>query len=275
MTGWHVDDETLRRYVGRVDSVAEGASVEQHVLACPECRGKVNAAAVGLPAVDFGAVWERTRDAVELPRATPFERLLRAAGLPPAEARMGAASSAFRGAWLAGVVAVLAFAAVAAMVGQDGGLRYFLGVAPVAPCVLVALSYDRRWDPALEPELVTPYPAVRLVLLRTIAVLALALPAVLLLGLVVPGTPPFVWLLPAIGFVALVLAASTWVSSVNAATAVSAAWFVAVWLPGVRVSSPDILTEAPIQLAFLTLAVACLCVFLARERHLSQLRAWR
>ena len=33
MTGWHVDDETLRRYVERIDSVPEGASVEQHVLA--------------------------------------------------------------------------------------------------------------------------------------------------------------------------------------------------------------------------------------------------
>ena len=32
MIGWHVDDETLRRYVERTDSVAEGASVEQHVL---------------------------------------------------------------------------------------------------------------------------------------------------------------------------------------------------------------------------------------------------
>jgi hypothetical protein len=66
-------------------------------------------------------------------------------------------------------------------------------------------------DPALEPEMVTPYPALRLILLRTIAVLALALPAVLLLGLVVPGDAPFAWLLPAIGFVAVVLAATwTW-----------------------------------------------------------------
>jgi hypothetical protein len=45
-------------------------------------------------------------------------------------------------------------------------------------------------------------------LLRTIAVLALALPAVLLLGLVVPGEAPFAWLLPAVGFVAVVLAAA-------------------------------------------------------------------
>ena len=103
-------------------------------------------------------------------------------------------------------------------------------MAPVTPCLLVAFSYDWRWDPALQPEMVTPYSPLRLVLLRTIAVLVLALPAVLLLGLVVPGWTPFVWLLPAVGFVAAVLAASTWVSLLHGATSVSAAWLLAVWL---------------------------------------------
>src|SRR4029453_7606737 len=109
--------------------------------------------------------------------------------------------------------------------------------------LLVAFSYDRRRDPALEPEMVTPYSAPRLVLLRTIAVLALALPAVPLLGLAVPGGTPFVWLLPAVGCVSVVLAASTWVSPLNAATSVSAAWLLAVWLV-MRAYSPTVVLEA-------------------------------
>ena len=32
MTGWHLDDDMLRRYVERTDSLAEGASAEQHLL---------------------------------------------------------------------------------------------------------------------------------------------------------------------------------------------------------------------------------------------------
>ena len=32
MTGWHLDDDTLRCYVERTDLLAEGASVEQHLL---------------------------------------------------------------------------------------------------------------------------------------------------------------------------------------------------------------------------------------------------
>src|SRR3954469_25138927 len=146
MTAWHVDDETLRRYVERTDSVAEGASVEQHLLTCALCRARANRAAT---AFDLAAVWERTRDAVEVPLPSPFERLLRAAGLPAHEARLVAVASAFRGAWLLGVAAVLAFTAFAAMIGHARGLWLFLAVAPLAPCLVVAVSYDRRWDPAL------------------------------------------------------------------------------------------------------------------------------
>ena len=45
MTGWHLDDDTLRRYVERTDSLAEGASAEQHLLSCEPCRTRVTAAA--------------------------------------------------------------------------------------------------------------------------------------------------------------------------------------------------------------------------------------
>jgi hypothetical protein len=187
---------------------------------------------------------------------------------------MVAVASAFRGVWLIGVAAVIAFAALAAKIGDTGEPWFFLAVAPAAPCLLVAVSYDRRWDPALEPEMVTPYPALRLVLLRTTAVLALALPAVLLLGLVVPGQTPFVWLLPALGFVAVVLAASTWISPLNAATTVSVAWLLAVWLVK-RAHSPTVVLEARIQIAFLVLAAASFCIFVVRAHHLSQLRPRR
>jgi hypothetical protein len=277
MTGWHVGDETLRRYVERTDLVAEGAAVEQHMLTCALCRARVNSAvtAADLAVIDLAAVWDRTRDAVEVPHSSVFERLLRSAGLPAHEARLVALASAFRAVWLVGVAAVLAFAALAAAIGHARGLWYFLAAAPLAPCLVVAFSYDRRMDPALEPEMVTPYPALRLVLLRTIAVLALALPAVLLLGLVVPGEAPFAWLLPAVGFVAVVLAASTWVSPLNAAVAVSAAWLMTVWLLATRSASPAAVLQARTQVAFLVLATASFGIFLVRRRHLRQPRPRR
>jgi hypothetical protein len=253
MTGWHLDDDTLRRYVERADSLAEGASAEQHLLSCEQCRVRVNAAA---GVIDLAAVWDRTRDTVEVPRPSVFERLLRAAGLPAHEARLVAVASAFRGVWLTGVAAVLAFAALAAAVGHARGMWLFL-------------------DPALEPELVTPYPALRLILLRTIAVLALALPAVLLFGLAVPGETAFAWLLPAVGFVAVVLAASTWVSPLRAAIAVSCVWLAVVWLLAARSGSPESVLQARAQAGFLALAAVSLVIFLVRRRRLRQLRPWR
>ena len=273
MTGWHLDDAALRRYVDRADSLAEGASAEQHLLSCEPCRARVAMAAGAAGVVDFAAVWDRTRDAVEVPRPSVFERLLRMAGLPAHEARLVAVASAFRGVWMAGVGAVLMFAALAAAAGPTG-LWVFLAVAPVVPCLVVAASYDPRLDPALEPELATPYPVLRLILLRTLAVLALALPAVLLLGLVVPGEQSFAWLLPSLGFVAVVLAASTWTSPLRAAIAVSSGWIALVWLLAARSGSPEAVVQARAQVGFLVLAAASFVIFLVRRRRLRQLRPW-
>ena len=277
MTGWHLDDDTLRRYVERTDSLAEGSSAEQHLLSCEPCRARVNAAAgvIELSVIDLAAVWDRTRDTIEVPRPSVFERLLRVAGLTAHEARLVAVASAFRGVWLTGVAAVLAFATLAAALGHARGLWLFLAVAPVVPCLVVASSYDPRLDPALEPELVTPYPALRLILLRTIAVLVLALPVLLLLGLFIPTDEPFAWLLPAVGFVALVLAASTWFSPLRSAIAVSSGWLAVVWLLAAQSGSPEAVLQARVQAGFLALAAASFVIFLVRRHRLHQLRPWR
>jgi len=184
-------------------------------------------------------------------------------------------ASAFRSAWLVGVTAILAFAALAAAMGQDRGMWLFMAVAPVVPCLVVASSYDPWLDPALEPELVTPYPALRLILLRTIAVLALALPAVLISGLILPTGAPFAVLLPAVGFVAVVLAASTWVSPLRAAVVVSSVWFAVVWLLATRSGPPGEVLQARAQAGFTVLAVASFVIFLVRRRWLRQVRPWR
>jgi hypothetical protein len=277
-TGWHVDDAALRRWIGRADSLAEGASVEQHLLSCAPCRARVNAAvargpAGGVPvaggrAVDLDAVWARTRDAIELPRPSAFERLLRRVGVPANEARLIAAASSFSAVWLAGVAAVLTFATLAAVFGPSShGAALFLSVAPLVPCLAVAFSYAPEADPALEPEGVAPYPALRLVLLRTIAVLALALPTVVLVGLFIPGLAPYLWLLPAVGFVAAVLALSTWISPARAAIAVSAAWLGLLWLLVARSGSADAALRAESQLFYLALIAASFVVVLVRGRR--------
>lgn len=273
MTGPHIDEGLLQRYVAQTDSADEGATVDRHLLVCAGCRARIGAAA---SVIDLAATWERTRDRVELPRSTPFERVLRRAGLPAHEARLVAVARAFQGVWLIGAALTLAFAGLGAALGQGPGRWLFLAVAPVVPCLAVAASYDPWLDPALEPELAAPYPALRLILLRTIAVLVLALPVVLLIGLGLPGAAPFGWLLPSVGFVAVVLAASTWIAPLRAAIAVSFGWFGLVWVLATSSVPPEsVVLRGPVQACFLALSVAGLAVLLLRQRRLCELGAWR
>jgi hypothetical protein len=60
MTDWHVDDDALRRWISRTDSLSEGASFEQHLVSCDGCRAPVNAAVAAL-------AWRETRRYVRNP----------------------------------------------------------------------------------------------------------------------------------------------------------------------------------------------------------------
>lgn len=213
---WHLDDQVLARWVDGTDGSVAGASVEQHLLTCASCRTRV-------PAPD-PRVWDRVREAVEAPRATALERLLRRTGLPEADARVVAISPAFRAAWLVGMVALLAFVTLAGAFGAGRGQWAFLVVAPLVPALAVALGYDPELDEALETECATPYPRVRLVLLRSVALLVVVGPAMAASSALLPGSLAYGWLVPAAGCTALVLALSTWVAPLTATGVVATGW---------------------------------------------------
>ncbi len=219
-TTWHVDDQALARWVDGTDGSVAGASVEQHLLTCASCRGRV-------PAPDpLG--WERVREAVEAPRVSALERLLRRTGLPEADARVVAISPSFRAAWLVGTLAVLAFVTFAGASGAGRGQWAFLVIAPLVPALAVALGFDPELDEALETECATPYSRVRLVLLRSVALLVVIGPALAAASAVLPGSLAYGWLAPAAGCTAVVLALSTWVAPLTAAGAVATGWAVLV-----------------------------------------------
>jgi hypothetical protein len=142
----------------------------------------------------------------------------------------------------------------------------------VLPCIGVAVSYEPSLEPALEQDFATPYPAVRLVMLRTVAVLACALPIVVVFGALVPIGSPYLWLLPSVGFVAAVLAASTWWSPLRAAIVIATGWTVLTWQAGVNGRTVGDLLQPRLQLAYLTLTVLSGVIVLVRAGHLRELR---
>ncbi len=276
MTSWHIDDAALREWIEHRETADQAASVELHLVACEDCRERVREAHLHGgsrdPALDL--VWGRVRSVIQIPRPSLVERGLRRLGLPAADARLVAAADAFRGPWLMGVLAVLAFVVLAAEFGRSAGQTAFLVVAPMLPSVAVAFSYDPALEPALEQELVTPYPRVRLVLLRTIAVLGLGAPVVLVISPFAPGGAPFLWLLPAVGFVAAVLALSTWTEPLRAVGVVGVIWLTVVLASDYTTSAVAIL-HGPYPLTYFAVAGVSIGVFALRLRYLRELRTGR
>ena len=170
---------------------------------------------------DLAVVWTAVRDEIELPRPSVLERLLVRLGLPQGEAMLVAAAPALRGSWICAVALSVAFAVGGGLAARTGNVTMFLTVAPLVPVLAVATAFGPEASAALEQESAAPYPLVRLVLLRTGAVLLAALPVVLVGQLVFPEAAAWVWLLPALGFIAAVLALSTWFGPWRPATAIT------------------------------------------------------
>lgn len=272
---WHVDDTLLTGWADSRVGAVLAASVEQHVARCTQCRERVRRELgtapprAGIP--DLEQTWAAVRDTIELPPRSRMERVLNAFGLSSADALLGAAAPGLRGAWLSVVSFVLLFVVVAGYAyARAADVTTFLMVAPLVPVVGVSLAYSAEADPALEQEAATPYPKLRLVLLRTAAVLAVSLPVVAAAGLFVPGRVSYLWLLPAAGFTATVLAASTWTDPVRPAIAVILGWVTAVSVAAERGQTAGLVT-GPSVVIYTVLLAGGLTAFILRTRHFGTL----
>jgi hypothetical protein len=93
-----------------------------------------------------------------------------------------------------------------------------------------------------------------------------------LFGVLMPIGSPYLWLLPSIGFVAMVLAASTWWSPLRAAIVITAGWTVLTWQAGVHGGSVADLLQPRLQLFYLALTLLSGVIVILRAGHLRELR---
>ena len=114
----------------------------------------------------------------------------------------------------------------------------------------------------------------RLILVRTIAVLAVSLPVAFVLGLLLPG-PDWVaaaWLGPALTLIPILLALASFVGPRIAAGVVAIGWSAFV-LPSARVVPMTWPVEASQQLLLLALALVAAGVLAARSRQTRKIGA--
>lgn len=269
MTSWHADDALLARYVRGEAGAVLGTSLEQHLLTCVDCRARI-ADHVITPQLDV--VWAHVQERVQAPRPGPVERLLTRLGVSETDALLVAHAPSLRVSWLFGLAAALAFAVIGAAAGGTSGLAFFLLVAPLAPMAGVAFAYGPDVDPAYESGLAAPYPAARLLLLRTAAVLVSSLPLTLVAGLLVPELSwrAVSWLLPALAFTAVVLAASTWARPGPIAAVLAVGWVAAVGAASMERDPAAVLTPV-LLVSYVVLGCAAVLVLCLRIRHLARL----
>ncbi len=260
---WHLDEATLRAYVDGHPLSVVGASVEAHLVGCPDCRVRLGEL---MPRQAVDRAWSAIRAHIETPRRSLPERLIRWFGVSTETARLLVAVPAFRGAWLLGLFMVTLFAGLAALFAGDYGMTLFLIVAPLAPVAGVAASFGGDADPCHELVTVTPYSVVRMLLLRTAGVLATSLPVTLLAGLALPG-PAWVgvaWLTPAAAGVALILLLAPIFGSTVAAATMAALWSAAVVFAS-RLNDPIDVVEPTMQVVFAVLTLVAVAALVVRQ----------
>ena len=225
-TSWHVHPALLSDYAcGALDPARE-ASVDSHLQRCSSCRAAI-AEHADSELVD--AVWTDVVDVLDRPRPSLVERAAVGLGLRADLVRLAVGATGAQLAWTGALIAVAAFALTAP--GLPTGLRmWFLVAAPLIPVTAVAAAYGPRADPMFDVVAAAPFSAIRLLLLRCLAVLPAAAAVNLLAGLVLPGgwLIGVLWLLPAVGLTLLTLACEIRFGQRRVGAVVLVAWLAVV-----------------------------------------------
>ncbi|WP_215544356.1 zf-HC2 domain-containing protein [Amycolatopsis sp. CA-230715] len=224
-SGGHVSAELIERYaLGQpVPPEAEWA-VEAHLEGCALCRAKLaEVVRSDGPAVSalVDSVWSSVDSIVD----AEVVRRPKALGHNRFAAWLSTWATPAMVPWIGMSVLVTAIALLFDVIGVFGGSRpsLLLLLSPVLPLFGVAAVWTRGLDPAWELVAGTPRSGLYLVLRRTLSVLVVVLPALVVAG-VLAGTSPALGLLPCLAFTAGTLALGGFVGVTRASIAVGGLW---------------------------------------------------
>jgi hypothetical protein len=267
----HLPTRLLERYVtgtdGR-DGHDAAWTVEAHLETCDACR-RVLADVVEQTDPELTARLARVerrlaadvRHSAQAPVAGRW-RISRASGW----GRMWAAPATLPRALMTVLVVAVAVGLDLADAAASGRrVSLVLLVAPVAPLVGVSAAWSRGLDPAYEVVAASPRAGLDLVLRRTLAVLAVVIPALAAGGALVDASPAR-WLVPCLAFTAGALALGELVGLRQAARGLAVAWALAVAGPSLVLERAPVVLDPASRPAWLVVLVGCGALLVARHR---------
>ncbi|WP_028066315.1 zf-HC2 domain-containing protein [Solirubrobacter soli] len=263
---WHVEPALLAAYArGDVDT-ADAYSVEAHVVGCESCQATVGTLVSPLR---LDAAWNEIVDRLDAPRPRLAETLLERLGVRADVARLIAVTPAFTLSWFGAVAIALAVAVVGSYQGERG-LVVFLCVAALAPVAGVAATFARGIDPTHELSLAAPTSSVRVLLLRTVAVVTTTVVVTAVAALALPGLAwtASAWLVPSLALTLSSLALATYVSHLTAFGTVAGLWVAGTIAGAARPGDALAVFDGGSQLAFAALLAVATVVLVRRGSRL-------
>jgi hypothetical protein len=256
----HIATAILERYAAGGQGIAADTlwAVEAHLEACGVCRVRLADAVSPLTTALLDRVHANLAVEVDRSRQMPNRRWGRrfAEWMPP-------------GLWsrLSMTVLVLAAALVLDLAHITTVPSFVLLVAPIAPLLGVAAVWSAGVDPAHELVVASPRAGLYLVLRRTLAVLVVVIPALVVAGGLV-GASPALWLLPCLAFTTGTLVLGELIGVHWAAAVLALLWSAAVIGPGVLTARPtSLLAHGSVPYWAGLVAAAALALLLRRNAY--------
>ena len=201
-------------------------------------------------------------------RDPALDRFLIRVGVPDHAARIVAATPSLRTIWLLTAALVTVFA-LAGPRWDPRVAQVVLLLAPILPVLAVAAAWGPWSDPMFDVTRACPAAGLRVLLLRTIAVVAAAIVLVGVATLTVPSTDAeaLTWVLPAFALAASSLMLATFLTIARATLIVIGVWVGLVAVASVAWPQAS-LQRGGVQLAFAAVAVGASAVVTRRRGHL-------
>ena len=220
------------------------------------------------------ANWRAIVAELDAPARSKLERLLLVLRMPEPIARTLVATPALRRAWFVATGVALLFGLGAADTSKPGAsLLMLLALAPMVPVVGVTLAYGPGSDPAHEVTIATPMSGLRLVLLRSAAVVACSIGAAGIATLLLRDKTwmSIAWLVPSLALPAICLALSTYMAPRRAAVLVGVLWLVPLSVINRNVTDELVVFRQWGQLTLSVLAVGAAAIVSVRREAFDRL----